>query len=59
VKVLHDIIKKAMEDPAYVKIMERFDQEAWYLSTEDYTRYARETTAQEKAAVERLGLAKK
>jgi tripartite-type tricarboxylate transporter receptor subunit TctC len=59
VKALHDIIKRAMDDPAYLKMVERFDQEPWYLSTEDYTRYVRETTAQEKAAIERLGLAKK
>jgi len=59
VKALHDIIKKAMEDPAYVKTVDRFDQEAWYLSSEDYARYVRETWTQEKAAIERLGLAKK
>jgi tripartite-type tricarboxylate transporter receptor subunit TctC len=59
VKALHDIIKKAMEDPAYIKTIDRFDQEPWYLNSEDYARYVRETWAYEKAAIERLGLAKK
>jgi len=59
VKILHDVIRKAMEDPVYLKTIERLDQEPWYLGTEDYVRYTRETYAKEKAAIERLGLAKK
>jgi len=59
VKILHDVIRKAMEDPVYLKTIERLDQEPWYLGTEDYARYARETYAKEKAAIERLGLARK
>jgi tripartite-type tricarboxylate transporter receptor subunit TctC len=59
VKALHDIVKKAMEDPAYIKTVDRFDQEPWYLNSEDYARYVRETWVQEKAAIERLGLARK
>jgi len=59
VKVLHDAFRKGMEDPIYLKTIERLDQEPWYLGTEDYAKYARETFAQEKTAIERLGLGAK
>ncbi len=35
---------------------ERLDQERWYLSTDEYAKYARETFIAERAAMERLGL---
>jgi tripartite-type tricarboxylate transporter receptor subunit TctC len=54
VKILHDAFKKGMEDPAHISVLEKYDQELWYLSTEDYTRYARETFASEKATMERM-----
>jgi tripartite-type tricarboxylate transporter receptor subunit TctC len=54
VKVLHDAFKKGMEEPAHLSVLEKYDQELWYLSSEDYTRYARETFAAEKATMERM-----
>jgi tripartite-type tricarboxylate transporter receptor subunit TctC len=56
VKILHDAFRKGMEDPVYQKTIERLDQENWYVSTEDYARYARRTYEEQKAVVERLGL---
>lgn len=56
VKILHDAIKKAIEDPAYIKIAERLDQERWYLNSADYARYAREFYPTQKAVMEKLGL---
>ena len=56
VKILHDAFRKAIDDPNYIKTIERLDQERWYLSTEEYTKYARETFTAEKATMERLGL---
>ena len=56
VKILHDAFRKAIDDPSYIKTIERLDQERWYLSTEEYTKYARETFMAEKATMERLGL---
>jgi len=56
VKILHDAFRKAIDDPNYLKTIERLDQERWYLSTEEYSRYARETFIAEKATMERLGL---
>jgi tripartite-type tricarboxylate transporter receptor subunit TctC len=55
VKILHDAFRKAIDDPNYIKTIERLDQERWYLSTEEYTKYARETFMAEKATMERLG----
>jgi len=36
--------------------VDALDQELWYQSSEDYAKYARETLAQERALIERLGL---
>jgi tripartite-type tricarboxylate transporter receptor subunit TctC len=54
VKILHDAFKKGMEEPAHTSVLEKYDQELWYLSSEDYTRYVRETFASEKATMERM-----
>ncbi len=56
VKILHDAFRKALDDPNYMKTIERLDQERWYLSTDDYAKYTRETFIAEKATMERLGL---
>lgn len=59
VKVLHDAFKKGMEDPAYLKILERLDMEPFYKNTEDYVKYVKEMCAEEKEIVDKLGLKKK
>jgi len=46
-----------MNDPAHVAELARYDQELAYLGPEDYGRAMREAFAQEKRAVEKLGLA--
>jgi len=56
VRILHDAIRKAIDDPNYIKTIERLDQERWYLNSEDYAKYAREIYPTQKAAMERLGL---
>ncbi len=56
VKILHDAIKKAIDEPAYLQAVERIDQNRWYRSSEDYAKYARETYAKQKTVMERLGL---
>jgi tripartite-type tricarboxylate transporter receptor subunit TctC len=58
-KVLHDAFKKGMEDPAFQKILEKFDMEPFYKNTEDYGRYVKELCEEEKDVVEKLGLKKK
>ncbi len=54
VQILHAAFKKGMEDPIHTATLEKFDQELWYRSSEDYARYARETFAAEKATMERM-----
>ncbi|MBI4293605.1 MAG: tripartite tricarboxylate transporter substrate binding protein [Betaproteobacteria bacterium] len=56
VRVLHDGFKKAIEDPEHLKMLDQLDQVLWYQSSEDYAKFARETFAQDRALIERLGL---
>lgn len=56
VRILHDGFKKALEDPEHLKMLDQLDQELWYQSSEDYAKYARDTFAQDRALIERLGL---
>jgi tripartite-type tricarboxylate transporter receptor subunit TctC len=58
VKALHDAFKKAMEDPAYVQALNRYDMLPNYMSSAQYTRFAQETFNREKALIEKLGLTK-
>lgn len=56
VRILHDGFRKAVEDPEHLKVLDQLDQEAWYQSSEDYAKFARETFQKERALIERLGL---
>jgi tripartite-type tricarboxylate transporter receptor subunit TctC len=58
VAALHDAFKVAMNDPAHVAELAKYDQELAYLDAEEYGRSLREGFAAEKRAVERLGLNK-
>jgi tripartite-type tricarboxylate transporter receptor subunit TctC len=58
-KTLHDAFRKTLEDPAVLATFDKFDQSVIYMGTEDYSRWARETFAAEKATIERLGMAQK
>ena len=53
---LHDAFKKTLEDPLVLASFEKFDQSVIYMSTEDYTKYARDSFQKEKAIIEKLGL---
>ena len=56
VKVLHDAFKKGLEEPSYVEAMAKLDQEPFYLSSEDYRRYALQQIDEAKRFVAELGL---
>ena len=58
-RTLHDAFKKTLEDPAVIATFDKFDQTVIYMNTEDYTKFARESFAAEKATIERLGMANK
>jgi tripartite-type tricarboxylate transporter receptor subunit TctC len=54
VKALHDAFKKGAEDPIHTGMLEKYDQDLWYMSTDDYARFARETFASEKTTMDRM-----
>jgi len=58
VKTLHDAFKKGMEDPAYQKILEKYDMEPFYKNSEDYAKYVKELCEEEKENMEKMGLKK-
>jgi len=56
VKILHDAFKKGLEEPSNAAAMARFDQEPFYLSSEDYQAFAMKQIAEEKRMIQELGL---
>jgi tripartite-type tricarboxylate transporter receptor subunit TctC len=56
---LHDAFKKALEDPAVVATLAKYDMVPNYMSTEDYRKFVVEVTESERKVVESLGLGKK
>ena len=56
VRVLHDAFKKALEDPEYQKILDRYDQDALYMSGDDYAKFARKLFEEEREIIKRMGL---
>ena len=56
VRTLHDAFKKALEDPKVTALLDRLDQPIVYMSSDDYSKFARQTFEAEKTTIERLGL---
>lgn len=59
VRTLHDAFRKTLEDPAVLATFDKYDQTVIYMNTEQYTKWARDTFAAEKATIDRLGLSMK
>jgi tripartite-type tricarboxylate transporter receptor subunit TctC len=59
VATLHDAFKKAIEDPAVVATLAKYDMVPRYVDTPGYRKLVDEIIASEKAALERIGLLKK
>jgi tripartite-type tricarboxylate transporter receptor subunit TctC len=59
VKKLHDAFKKALEEPAVIEMMAKYDMVPRYLDTEAYRKAVEEVISSEQAALEKIGLAKK
>jgi tripartite-type tricarboxylate transporter receptor subunit TctC len=59
VKKLHDAFKVAYDDPKVIATFDKFDFVRRYMSTEDYAKFVVKLAADERAAMERLGFAKK
>jgi tripartite-type tricarboxylate transporter receptor subunit TctC len=56
VKIIHDAFRKGAEDPVYLEAAAKLDQEAAYMSTEDYRRYVAAQLVEQKKLIEELGL---
>ena len=59
VKILHDAIKAAMEDPKTIEVRNKFNMVDAYMDTEAYAKFQVELFAKEKQYLTDLGLAKK
>jgi tripartite-type tricarboxylate transporter receptor subunit TctC len=59
VKALHDAFKKGLEEPSYAEAMARLDQEQFYLSSEDYQKFAMQQIAEASRFIAELGLGPK
>jgi tripartite-type tricarboxylate transporter receptor subunit TctC len=56
---LHDAFKKAIEDPAVIATLAKYDMVPNYKNTEDYKKFVVELTDSERKVIDTLGLAKK
>jgi tripartite-type tricarboxylate transporter receptor subunit TctC len=56
VKVLHDAFKKGMEEPAFLAVLKKLEQEPVYQGTEDYRAYIQRELVAQKRTVDELGL---
>lgn len=59
VRKVHDAFKAALEDKGVVDMLAKYDMVPRYKNSQDYAAYVDEITAQERAALERIGLLKK
>jgi tripartite-type tricarboxylate transporter receptor subunit TctC len=59
VKKLHDAFKQALEEPALIATIAKYDMVPRYLDTQGYKKAVDEVIASEQAALEKIGLSKK
>ncbi len=58
VKTLHGAFKKAYDDPKVIDAYEKFDFVRRYMNTEDYQKFVPKLAANERTAMEKIGLVK-
>ena len=58
VQKLHDAFKKALEEPSSVEALAKYDMLPNYMSSQQYTAFAKDVSQREKVVIERLGLDK-
>ncbi|HSJ40053.1 MAG TPA: tripartite tricarboxylate transporter substrate binding protein [Xanthobacteraceae bacterium] len=59
VRVLHDAFKKGLEEPSYAAAVANLDQELFYLSSEDYQKFAMQQIEEARRFIAELGLGPK
>jgi len=55
-KVLHEAIRRAVDDPVFLKALDRVGMSRFYMTGDEYAKWIRQTFDEEKRAVEKLGL---
>ena len=56
VDIIHDAFKKAIEAPAVLETLERYEMTPDYMNQADYKKFVAEQIKAEKALVDRLGM---
>lgn len=56
VRTLHDAFRRAIDDPAFLKALDRVGMAPYYMAGDTYMQWVRKAAEEEKKAVERLGL---
>jgi tripartite-type tricarboxylate transporter receptor subunit TctC len=56
VRVIHDAFKEALEDPAHLAVLDRFDMPLMYKNSADYQAFVRQQIEEDRAMIQRLGL---
>ncbi len=56
VKVLHDAFKQGLEEPSYAAAIANLDQELFYLSSENYQKFAMQQIEEARRFIAELGL---
>lgn len=56
VKKLHDAFKEAMESQEFIDMLDNYDMTPQYMNSEDFAQFAIDSTTEQKANLERLGL---
>lgn len=59
VKKLHDAFRKAYDDPKVIELYDKYDFIRRYMGTQEYQAFVPKLAAEEKAALQEIGLAKK
>jgi len=59
VKALHDAFKFALEQPSMVALLDRSDQRARYMPTNDYRQFVAQSNVEQRELLTRYGFAKK
>ena len=56
VRAIHDGFKAALEDPAHLAVLERFDMPVMYKDTADYQAFVRQQIEEDRVMIQKLGL---
>ena len=56
VRAVHDGFKAALEDPAHLAVLERFDMPVMYKDTADYQAFVRQQIEEDRVMIQKLGL---